>query len=346
MVNAMSKNLFQFKRNLDAFQLLSINKAERFGEREEGLLHNFKGGTFMCMTKQTEKSAVKRDYKSRMFTMIFRDKKELLQLYNAVGRRNYEDPELLTINTLENAIYMSMQNDLSFVIDSRLSLYEHQSTYSPNLPLRFLMYLSDLYEKMIEGKNVYGTKIIQIPAPKFIVFYNGKKERPEREVIKLSDAYMTRDEEVSLELSVDVLNINVGHNKELLGACKTLGDYSEYVYRVREYAKEMSIEEAVDRAIDECIREDILKEFLERNRAEARAMSIYEYDQEEHIRLEREDAFEDGRKEGREEGIGLGENKKLRELVEKKVKKGLSISEIADMLEESLDKIEDIIKNL
>ena len=289
---------------------------------------------------------VKFDYKSRIFIMLFSDKRRLLKLYNAMSRKNYTDPELLTINTLENAIYMSMQNDLSFIIDSRLSLYEHQSTYNPNLPLRFLLYLSDLYERMIVGKNVYGTKIIQIPAPKFIVFYNGKEERPEKEVIKLSEAYMTQDEEVSLELLVDVLNVNVGHNKELLRACKTLGDYAEYVHRVREYAKEMSIEEAVDRAIDECIREGILKEFLERNRAEARAMSIYEYDQEEHIRLEREDAFEDGRKEGREEGIGLGENKKLRELVEKKVKKGLSISEIADMLEESLDKIEDIIKNL
>ena len=107
----------------------------------------------MCMTKQTEDKSVKRDYKSRMFTMIFRDKKELLQLYNAVGQRNYEDPELLTINTLENAIYMSMQNDLSFIIDSRLSLYEHQSTYNPNLPLRFLLYLSYLYEKMIVGKK-------------------------------------------------------------------------------------------------------------------------------------------------------------------------------------------------
>ena len=104
----------------------------------------------MCMTHQTEEISVKRDYKSRMFTMIFRDKKELLQLYNAVAQRNYEDPELLTINTLENAIYMSMQNDLSFIIDARLSLYEHQSTYNPNLPLRFLMYLSDLYEKMIK----------------------------------------------------------------------------------------------------------------------------------------------------------------------------------------------------
>ena len=302
----------------------------------------------MSMTLQTEKTTVKRDYKSRMFTMIFKDKKELLKLYNAVGQRDYKDPELLTINTLENAIYMSMQNDLSFIIDSRLSLYEHQSTYNPNLPLRFLLYLSELCEKMIIGKNVYGTKVIQIPAPKFIVFYNGKEERPEREVIKLSDAYMVQDEEVSLELMVDVLNINVGYNKELMGACKTLGDYSEYVSRVREYAKEMSTEDAVDRAIDACIREDILREFLERNRAEARAMSIYEYDQEEHIRLEREDAFEDGRKAGREEGIEkgllLGVNKKLKELVEKKLKKGLSASEIADMLEEDLSVITAIME--
>ena len=288
----------------------------------------------MCMTKQIEKKSVKKDYKSRMFTMIFEDKKELLQLYNAVGQRNYDDPELLTINTLENAIYMSMQNDLSFVIDSRLSLYEHQSTYSPNLPLRFLMYLSDLYEKMITGKNVYGTKIIQIPAPKFIVFYNGKKERPEREVIKLSNAYMTQDEEVSLELLVDVLNINVGHNKELLKACKTLGDYSECVYRVREYAKEESIEEAVDRAIDECIREGVLKKFLERNRAEARAMSIYEYDQEEHIRLEREDAFEDGSKAH------------LISQIQKKLAKHKSVEVIADELEETVEIIQGIVDEL
>lgn len=266
----------------------------------------------MCMTQKTEEYPVKRDYKSRMFTMIFKDKKELLQLYNAVGRRNYQDPELLTINTLENAIYMSMQNDLSFIIDSRLSLYEHQSSYNPNLPLRFLMYISDLYE------------------------------RPERETIKLSDAYMTRDEEVSLELCVDVLNINVGHNKELLETCKTLGDYAEFVHRVRAYAETMTIEEAVDRAIDECIKEDILREFLEKNRAEAKSMSIYEYNEEEHIKLEREDAFEDGRVFGIEEG----QLNKLKEQVQKKLAKGLNAQEIADTLEENVEDIEMIIKQL
>ena len=212
----------------------------------------------------------------------------------------------------QEGLYMSMQNDLSFIIDSRLSLYEHQSTYNPNIPLRFLMYLSDLYEKMIVGKNVYGKNIIQIPAPKFIVFYNGRDERPEREMIKLSDAYMTRDEEVSLELCVDVLNINVG-----------------------------SIEEAVDKAIDECIKEDILREFLERNRAEAKSMSIYEYDQEEHIRLEREEAYADGRAEGRAEGCdeGIALAKKIFQLQ----REGFTNEEIAEICNLLVSKVVEIL---
>lgn len=248
------------------------------------------------MNTQKEQLGVKRDYKSRMFTMIFSDKKELLGLYNAVSGRNYDDPELLTINTLENAIYMSMKNDLSFIIDSRLSLYEHQSTYNPNMPLRFLIYLVDLYSSMVKGKNLYGTKRLQIPSPKFIVFYNGVEELSDHEVLHLSDSYVMGDEEVSLELKVDMLNINIGHNEELMEACKTLRDYSEYVYRVRKYAKDMPIEDAVEKTINECIREGILREFLEQHRAEAKAMSIYEYNEEEHMRMEREDAFEEGRK--------------------------------------------------
>lgn len=239
-----------------------------------------------------------RDYKSRLFTMIFSDRKKLLELYNAVSGKNYEDPELLTINTLENAIYMSMKNDLSFLIDSRLSLYEHQSTYNPNMALRFLLYLADIYSPMIKGKNVYGSKLIQIPPPKFLVFYNGREERPTHEVLYLSDAYMVQDSDISLEMKVDVFNINRDQNCEFFDTSKTLRDYSEYVWRVRKYAEKMPVEEAVERAINECIREDILKEFLEANRAEAKAVSIYEYDEEEHIRMEREDYFERGREAG------------------------------------------------
>lgn len=244
------------------------------------------------MAKQTELNIVKRDYKSRMFTMIFSDKKALLELYNAVSGRNYDDPELLTINTLENAIYMSMKNDLSFIIDSRLSLYEHQSTYNPNMPLRFLIYLADLYSNIVKERNLYGTKRIMIPAPKFIVFYNGEKDVPEQVIQKLSDAYVIADNDISLELKVVMLNINPGYNKKLLEASKTLRDYSEYTSRVRKYAKDRAIGEAVDKTIKECIQEGILKDFLEQNMTEARAMSIYEYDEKKHMRMEREEAQE------------------------------------------------------
>ena len=264
----------------------------------------------------TQNVTTKRDYKSSMFTMIFSDKKELLELYNAVANRNYDDPELLTINTLKNAIYMSIRNDLSFIIDSRLSLFEHQSTYNPNMPLRFLLYLADLYSDITKDENLYSQSLIPIPAPRFIVFYNGQDERPDRETICLSDAYITEDEEVALELKVDILNINIGHNEDLLNACKTLKDYSEYVCRVRQYAKSMDIKIAVDRAIDECIREDILREFLSQNKAEAIKMSIYEYDQEKHMKMEREEHYtkglKDGIAQGREEEMAHTERERKR----------------------------------
>lgn len=225
------------------------------------------------------------DFKSRLFIMIFDDRQKLLELYNAVSGRHYEDPSLLTINTLENAIYLSMKNDVSFLIDSRLSLYEHQSTYNPNMPLRFLLYLADVYSGIIKNENIYGRKLISLPAPRFVVFYNGQDDRPDLERLCLSDAYITKDDEISLELKADVFNINIGHNKELLESCKTLQDYSRYVQRVRENAKEMPIEEAVEKAIISCIQDDILRDFLTLNRAEAKKMSIYEYNEEEHMRM-------------------------------------------------------------
>ena len=167
------------------------------------------------------------------------------------------------------------------------------------MPVCFLLCLSVLYSAMLSGKNMYGSKIIPLPAPQFIVFYNGKDERSDRDTINLSDAYPVKEGKVSLELKVDVLNINAGHNKELLETCRTLGDYAEYVRRIRLYVKDMTIHDAVERTITECIHEGILKDFLEENRAEAKAMSIFEYNEEEHIRMEREVAFEDGREQER-----------------------------------------------
>ena len=263
----------------------------------------------------TQELHPRRDAKSRMFIMIFRDRKRLLNLYNVMSGRHYTDPEQLTITTLENAIYLSMKNDVSFLIGMRLSLYEHQSTFNPNMAIRFLFYLADLYSGLLKEDNLFGTKRVMIPPPKFIVFYNGVDEHPDHEILRLSDSYIVPEEPVSLEMLVDVFNINKGHNQELMEACKDLADYAEYTYRVRKYAKEMSIEDAVERTLDECIREDILKDFLLQNRAEAKKMSIYEYNEEEHMRRERKDAYEDGVADGlaagREEGLATGRKEGL-----------------------------------
>ena len=243
-----------------------------------------------------------RNYKSSIFTMLFSDKRELLGLYNAVSGKDYKDPGLLEVNTLENAIYMAIKNDLSFVIDSQLSLYEHQSTYSPNLPLRMLLYLADLYADMTKNENLYGKKKVKIPPPQFIIFYNGVERQPDRRILRLSDLYEVEEEEHKLELEAVMLNVNAGHNRELLQSCKTRADYAEYTACIRKYAEEMDIEDAVECAIVECIQEGVLEEFLRKNRADAKRMSIYEYDQARHIRQEREDAWEEGWSEGRDEG--------------------------------------------
>ena len=273
-------------------------------------------------------------YKSRLFVMIFEEKKKLLELYNAVSGKHYEDPELLEINTLDNAIYMSMKNDISFLIDARLALYEHQSTYSPNLPLRFFLYLADLYSDMIRNVNLYSSKKVQLPTPHFVVFYNGERKQPDRKILKLSDLYSVVEKEYKLNLEVLMLNINSGHNPELMESCHTLWEYAEYTNRVRTYAKEMAVDKAVEQAVTECIQEGILKEFLEKNKAEAMKVSIYEYDEERHIRQEREEAWEEGR-----EAV-------LQSLIRKKLEKGKSLREIADELETEEDEIRRLIESI
>lgn len=276
-----------------------------------------------------------RCFKSRLFVMLFENKKELLKLYNAVSGKNYQDPELLEINTLDNAIYMSMRNDLSFIIDSRMPLYEHQSSYNPNLPLRFFLYNADVFSGLTKDENLYGTKLVRLPTPQFIVFYNGEKELPDRMELKLSDAYTVKEEEVSLELKAVMLNINPGHNEKILEACKTLREYTEYTSRVREYTRIMDLEAAVERAITECIQEGILEEFLKKNRAEAKSVSIYEYDMEKHMRMEREDAREDGIQEG------IFENRT--EIIQKMLSlKRYSYEEIAEIVNLSVEEIHEI----
>ena len=241
-------------------------------------------------------------YKDTVFRMLFSDKKNLLSLYNAINRTEYDDPEKLQTVTLENAIYMGMKNDLAFIIDMNLFLYEHQSTYNPNIPLRDLFYISAEYQKLVDRKSLYSSSLQKIPAPYFIVFYNGTEKQEEYWENSLSDAYENLNGEPKLELKVITLNINEGHNKELLEQCQTLREYAQYVTKVRKYAKEMNLDEAVERTVNECIQEGILKDFLRANRNEVIAMSIFEYDKEEEEKKLRKAEYEAGIQVGRQEG--------------------------------------------
>ena len=263
-------------------------------------------------------------YKDTVFRMLFSDKKNLLSLYNAINRTDYDDPEKLQTVTLENAIYMGMKNDLAFIIDMNLFLYEHQSTYNPNIPLRDLFYISAEYQKLVDRKSLYSSSLQKIPAPYFIVFYNGTEKQEEYWENSLSDAYENLNGEPKLELKVITLNINEGHNRELLEQCQTLREYAQYVTKVRKYAKEMNLDEAVERTVNECIQEGILKDFLRANRNEVIAMSIFEYDKEEEEKKLRKAEYEAGIQVGRQEGIQ--ETKK--EIALQMLKAGVSGEEI------------------
>lgn len=249
---------------------------------------------------------VQRNYKDTVFRMLFREKKNLLSLYNALNKTAYTDVTGLEIATLENAVYMNYKNDISFVFDFELMLYEHQSTLNPNMPLRDLIYVTRVIQNRIKDENLYSATIVRIPTPKFVVFYNGLGFQPEQQLLKLSDAFEKKQDEPELELTVLVYNINLGHNRELLEACRMLKEYALYVETVRTFAREEPFSEAVVHAVDHCIRNEILSEFLSKNRAEAIAVSIFEYNEEKHMKSEREEWREIGREEGRQEGHAEG----------------------------------------
>lgn len=165
-----------------------------------------------------------RKYKDRLFRFLFQDKKDLLDLYNAVNHSNYRNPEELDIVTLEDVIFMKLKNDLSFMVASRLNLYEHQSTYSPNLPLRGILYFARQYEGLMAQReeNIYGTKLVKLPTPQYVVFYNGAKEMPDSRELYLSDAFEAGRGTGCLECCCRVLNINRGHNRDIMQHCRRL----------------------------------------------------------------------------------------------------------------------------
>ena len=288
-----------------------------------------------------------RNYKDTVFRMLFSDRKNLLSLYNAVSGAHYEDPEMLEIVTLENAIYMGMKNDLAFIIDTDLFLYEHQSTYNPNMPLRDLFYISSEYQKLVDKKSLYSSVLQKIPAPQFIVFYNGTEKKKDSWVNHLSEAFKNLSGNPKLELEVLTLNINEGHNPELMEQCQTLREYAQYVACVRRYAREFELNKAVKLAVDECIRNNILSEFLRANKSEVISMSIFEYDKEEEERKLRKAEYEsgvaagmkDGMKAGVADGISKGKILAKKDAASSLITLGLTVEQISSALKVDVETV-------
>ena len=247
-----------------------------------------------------KKRKANRGYKDRLFVNLFSDKKNALSLYNALRGTTYDDTERLEITTLKDVLYLSMKNDVSICFVNTMSLFEHQSTDNPNMPLRGLMYFGSLYEAWIAKHklDIYGIKLVKIPAPLYYVLYNGEKELPERKDYLLSEAF--ENASPGYEWTAHVININYGKNKELMDDCPVLEGYARFTDYVRKNVKSgQEITEAVDGAVDRCIDEGYLKDYLISHKAEVRKMILTEYNKKLHNRTLREEGREEGRMEER-----------------------------------------------
>ncbi len=275
---------------------------------------------------------VNRNVKDSLFRRIFgTDKENALSLYNALNGSNYTQLEDLQYTTLEDVVYMKMKNDLSFLICfTELNLYEQQSTYNPNMPLRGLFYFADLYRQLLpENESIYGRKLVRIPTPKYIVLYNGNERDMPGDMIKLklSDAFEKPEMSHEFEWTATMMNVNIGHNKWLLEKCKSLKEYSIFTGRIRDHSRFMPMAEAIERAMRECIRDGVLKDLLEKNQKEVKNMCLTEFDEEKYRQIcraeAREEGLEEGLKEGRKEGLKEGRKEGLEEGLKEGRKEGL-----------------------
>ena len=309
--------------------------------------------------KRNYRSNGNREYKSDVISMMLQIPEYALDVYNAMNDSAYTDPDMIQIMRLENGISLSVRNDASFFISNYLNLYEHQSTYSPNAPLRFLIYLTNLLKTTIRKRDLYSRKRVQIATPHFAVFYNGTEKRPEKEVLKLSDAFIHHTDTPEIELTVTVYNINPNNNTQLLEKSEVLRGYMIFVNHVRENLEhqkkiaqnapeyEEELEVAINEAIDYCVKHHIMEEFFRENRNEVTKSMVLDYTWERREELIRAEEYEDGKREGYAAGISQGraegEKDTHRFLINKWLQKGKTIAEIAEDLGKSEEYVESLM---
>ncbi|MDR1839579.1 MAG: Rpn family recombination-promoting nuclease/putative transposase [Treponema sp.] len=294
-------------------------------------------------------------FKNSVFTLLFSEPALLRELYCALDGVSLPPDAPVTINTLENVLFMGQYNDISFEIGGKqVVLIEHQSTINPNMALRLLMYIGRVYEKIVEGRSIYSEKLLKIPRPEFFVLYNGVDPFPDEKVYKLSDAFeelkslgLSEKESPALELTVRVININEGRNKAIVDRCKKLSEYSAFVAKTRAFSIELGDrEEAVKKAIIFCKKHGILVEFLKAHAAEVLGMLLTEWNLDDAIAVarkeSREKGLEEGIEKGREEGLEEGRTSEKLEIARNLLSKGSSLEFVCEITGLDIDTIEDL----
>ena len=333
------------------------------GLRDARCVAGSAGAGYTARMVQDER--VNTHYKDTVFRLLFSDKARLLSLYNALSDKRCDNVDDLKVVTLADAIYMEVKNDIAFLVGTDIHLWEHQSTVNPNMPLRFLEYITSEYQRLTDKRSIYSRKLVKLPTPHFVVFYNGIESTPDHSVLKLSSAFEGsadvpegEGEQPTLELLVDVYNINAGHNGAIQEACATLKGYADFVRRTREnphsqanaYEFDVSHSEtsnshtffilsplsilpaqAVSASVDDCIHDGILADFLKTCKAEVIGMSIFEFDREEYERQVRA--------EERQEGEARGEYNKAVSTARNMIRMGFSTEQIAQATELSLEEV-------
>jgi hypothetical protein len=278
-----------------------------------------------------------REYKSDVFSMLMEDKANALEVYNALNGSAYDDPEQVEIVTLQNAISLSIRNDAAFIVDTDINIYEHQSSFNPNMPLRALKYYATILDEMIENRDLFASHLIKIPTPHFVVFYNGVCNRPIIETMKLSDSFEKPADNPEVELICTVHNINPDKDKELLAKSAVLDGYTTFVESVRKFKNDGS-KYPIEDAIEYCISNHILEKFLKERRSEVEKNMTIDMTFERREVLIRKEEREEGRKEGRKEG--REEDKIL--LIQKKIAKNKTLDIIASEMETTIEEIKPI----
>ena len=300
-----------------------------------------------------------REIKNSVFVDLFYEDESAeaneIALFNAIHDEPLPEGTKIRRFRVDNTIYMNFQNDISFDAGGKVIVFgEHQSTVNENMPLRSLLYIGRAYERLVPPRSRYKKKIVFLPTPEFYTFYNGKEKWEKEKELRLSDAYIVKDGEPSLELKVKVINIRPEEHHEILERCQVLKEYSQFMEIVQNY-QISGEEEPYKKAIKECIEKGILADYLMRKGSEVVNMLLDEYDYETDIEVQREEAREEGRKLGREEGRMQGREEgreeerkeflqKICSLIQKKLEKGKTISEIADDLEDTEENIAHLIE--